>query len=82
MEEMQTPEEKAMSIQSELSCLTASLSSDSSPIGDWKIAKAQEYALAGLEAPYDIAELHVQRQAVRDRINELRAELAALEPAG
>ncbi len=78
MEEMQTPEEKAMSIQSELSCLTASLSSDSSPIGDWKIAKAQEYALAGLEAPYDIAELHARRQTVRDRINELRAELEAL----
>ena len=79
MEEMQTPEEKAMSIQSELSCLTASLSSDSSPIGDWKVAKCQEYSLAGLELPYDIAELHAQRQAVRDRINAKQAELDALQ---
>ena len=82
MEEMQTPEEKAMTLQTQISCLMSELSSPVSAIGDWKIAKCQEYALAGIEAPYDIAELHAQRQAVRDRINELKAELAALEPAG
>ena len=50
-----------------------------SAIGDWKIAKYQEYILAGLEAPYDIAELHTARQQARDRINELEAEFATLE---
>lgn len=38
---------------------------------DYKIIKCVEYQLAGLEAPYDIAELHAERQALRDRINEL-----------
>ena len=39
--------------------------------GDWKIAKYYEYFLSGLEAPYNIKELHKKRQAMRDRINEL-----------
>ncbi len=50
-----------------------------SQIGDWKIAKYQEYLLAGLDAPYDIAELHTLRQSARDQINTLEAELATLE---
>lgn len=55
--------------------LTQDLVSAVSEIGDWKIAKIQEYALAGLEAPYDIKELHAKRQAVRDEINKLQLEL-------
>lgn len=51
------------------------LSDSGSPIGDWKIAKCYEYALMGLPAPYDIGELNAKRQAVRDEINELEAEL-------
>jgi len=78
MEEALSREEKEMTLQTELNCLMSDLSSPASPIGDWKVAKAQEYALAGLPAPYDIAELHSRRQAVRDRINEIRAELEAL----
>ena len=38
---------------------------------DYKIIKCSEYQLAGVELPYDIAELHAQRQALRDEINEL-----------
>lgn len=38
---------------------------------DYKIIKCSEYSLAGVELPYDIAELHAKRQALRDRINEL-----------
>lgn len=38
---------------------------------DWKIIKCSEYQLAGEELPYDIAELHAQRQALRDEINQL-----------
>ena len=38
---------------------------------DYRIIKCSEYRLAGLEAPYDIALLHAQRQELRDRINAL-----------
>jgi len=38
---------------------------------DYKIIKCSEYNLAGQTLPYDIAELHARRQALRDRINEL-----------
>lgn len=41
---------------------------------DYKIIKCSEYQLAGAELPYDIAELHAQRQALRDAINELEGE--------
>lgn len=38
---------------------------------DYKIIKCSECSLAGVELPYDIAELHAARQAIRDEINEL-----------
>ncbi len=38
---------------------------------DYKIVKCSEYQLAGIELPYDIAGLHEDRQALRDKINEL-----------
>lgn len=41
---------------------------------DYKIIKCSEYQLMGLELPYDIAELHAQRQALRDEINEMEEE--------
>lgn len=41
---------------------------------DYKIIKCAEAQLAGLELPYDIQELHTERQAIRDRINELESE--------
>lgn len=43
---------------------------------DYKIIKCSEYQLAGLDLPYDIAELHAQRQALRDAINELEQQLS------
>lgn len=39
---------------------------------DYKIIKCSEYQLANLPIPYDIAELHANRQRLRDRINELQ----------
>ena len=39
---------------------------------DYKIIKCNEYKLSGLELPYDIEELHKQRQALRDEINKLQ----------
>ena len=50
-----------------------------SEIGDWKLNKYQEYQLAGLEPPFDIAEYHAKRQAARDEINSLEEELKTIE---
>lgn len=46
---------------------------------DYKVIKCSEYALAEQAAPYDIAELHNERQAIRDEINELETQIAAIE---
>lgn len=40
---------------------------------DYKIIKCSEAQLVGEELPYDISELHAERQALRDRINELES---------
>lgn len=42
---------------------------------DYKIIKCSEYQLAGLELPYDVAILHTERQALRDKINILELTL-------
>ena len=55
--------------EAELRCLYTDLAYGE--YGDWKISKYYEYILSGLEAPYDITELHEKRQVMRDRINEL-----------
>lgn len=38
---------------------------------DYQIIKSSEYQLLGLEAPYNLAGLHAERQALRDKINKL-----------
>lgn len=43
---------------------------------DYKIIKCSECSLAGKPLPYDILELHTQRQAIRDEINELEQQLS------
>lgn len=48
---------------------------DSLAASDYKVAKCYEASLTGAELPYDIATLHTERQAVRDKINELEARL-------
>lgn len=42
---------------------------------DYKIIKCSEYQLVGLDLPYDLQELHEERQAIRDIINELEQQL-------
>lgn len=71
----QTEHEERRKKYQQICDLTAELTSTASDIGDWKVAKCYEYSLAGLEAPYDIKELHTKRQAVRDEINALQKEL-------
>ena len=47
--------------------------------GDYKVIKCAEAQSIGAEMPYDAAALHAERQAMRDRINAIDAELAVLE---
>jgi len=65
------------SIMGEINALVSKLDAPASDIGDWKVVKIYEARLAGKEDPYDYAELATKRQAVRDKINELQAELEA-----
>lgn len=38
---------------------------------DYKVIKCAECQLMGEEMPYDVADLHAERQAIRDQINLL-----------
>ena len=40
---------------------------------DYKVIKAYEYSLAGEQSPYNISQLHEERQAIRDKINALES---------
>ena len=68
-------------IESEIRTLQAKLEAPTSDIGDWKIIKIYEARLSGESDPYNYEELKAARQAVRDKINELQAELETLEGA-
>ena len=65
--------------EGELAQLRASLSTNTSKVGDWKIMKCMEAQLAGSPMPYDVEELMIQRQYVRDRINEVEEEIKVLK---
>lgn len=54
-------------VNAEIKYLKTTLSDD-----DYKITKCQEYALAGLPLPYNITQLHADREELRARINELQ----------
>ena len=42
---------------------------------DYKIIKCSECQLVGEEMPYNIVELHIERQAIRNEINNLEQSL-------
>ena len=46
---------------------------------DYKIIKCYEYSLIGEELPYDIEQLHIERQSIRDEINVLKEKLKEQE---
>lgn len=66
-------------IESEIRTLQSKLDAPTSDIGDWKIIKIYEARLSGESDPYDYEELKATRQAVRDKINELQAQLKGAE---
>lgn len=45
---------------------------------DYKVIKCYEASLLGEELPYNIAELHRERQEIRNRINGLEEEISRL----
>lgn len=53
-------------VESEIQRIKQELAAD-----DYKITKCYEASLLKTEVPYNIYELHIQRQALRDKINEL-----------
>lgn len=46
---------------------------------DYKVIKHTEYTAMGKPAPYDINAVYAERQAKRDKINELQAQLAMMD---
>ena len=70
---------KYMQIRQEIISLKARLSADTSDIGDYRITQVYESRLKGEPDPYDVETLIAERQAVRDKINELQKQLE--EPA-
>ena len=42
---------------------------------DYKVIKWAEAMAVGAELPYNMTELHKERQALRDKINELESEV-------
>ena len=42
---------------------------------DYKVIKCAEAMAVGAEMPYNVTELHNERQALRDKINELESEV-------
>lgn len=43
---------------------------------DYKVIKCAEAMLVGAEMPYDVESLHKERQALRDKINELEKAMS------
>ena len=66
-------------IESEIRTLQSKLDAPTSDIGDWKIIKIYEARLSGESDPYNYEELKAARQAARDKINELQAQLEVAE---
>lgn len=70
--------DKRNALRAELAELMSGLSANTSPIGDWKVIKVYEARMLDKEDPYDMEQLAAERQAVRDRINEIQNELKKL----
>lgn len=71
--------DKRNALKAERAQLMSNLSANTSPIGDWKIARVQEARMMGEPDPYDAVELVNQRRAARIRINEIDIELRKLD---
>lgn len=75
---MDSIEEKRMNLQQEIINLKTQLSGDDSEVGDYKVTKTYEARLKGESDPYDTNAILAERQKIRDKVNELQAELEEL----
>lgn len=62
--------ERVATIQSEINELKSQLDAS-----DYKVIKCFECSMVGEEMPYDVNELHAERQSIRDEINLLEYTL-------
>ena len=46
---------------------------------DYKVIKCAEAMAVGAEMPYNVTELHNERQALRDKINKLESEVGDVQ---
>lgn len=67
-------DEQQANIQMEIELLKSELQES-----DYKITKIAEAMSIGAELPYDAKALHKERQALRDRINQLEMEVQSGE---
>ena len=74
IEEHENVEKELMQKNEELADLERILSES-----DYKIIKSYENSLIGKELEYDIEQLHIERQNMRDKINEVTHEVAKLK---
>ena len=63
-------DEQQANIQMEIEILKSELQES-----DYKVIKCAEAMAVGAEMPYNVASLHKERQALRDKINELESEV-------
>ena len=63
-------DEQQANIQMEIERLKSELQES-----DYKVIKCAEALTIGAEMPYDVTALHKERQALRDKINELESEV-------
>ena len=63
-------DEQQANIQMEIERLKSELQES-----DYKVIKCAEAMAIGVEMPYNVTELHNERQALRDKINELESEV-------
>ncbi len=49
---------------------------------DYRIIKAYEYSMVGMESGYDMESLHMERQSLRDAINGLEEEIQKINRKG
>ena len=67
-------DEQQANIQMEIKRLKSELQES-----DYKVIKCAEAMAVGAEMPYDVAILHNERQALRDKINELESEVGYVQ---
>lgn len=71
--EVSAEEEERINLEAEVEELKNKLSST-----DYKVIKCMEAMMVGGEMPYDMAELHAERQRLRDRVNEIEDSLSSM----